>query len=228
MALISAKTIITSLSLFHITLGFFFLTNPGSIADQTLVYVVGEAMGLPYARGFETQSPALAFLAVILAVFGVSDLVTLSLPEEVSLLHHWGLQGTLDPKMLLPFCCVQPWILTNALPCSADPRHPLVRPRLLYHVLQRLCIVVCRVAARPLHSPPTPPGYAPSGWGGDALKTVSFSPSLSLSSSAGSGSGSHYGRSVTRCWHGRQPGGGAASPTAIKSELQPERGNMRA
>jgi hypothetical protein len=46
MALISAKTIITSISLFHITLGFFFLTNPGTIADQAVVYLLGEAMGL--------------------------------------------------------------------------------------------------------------------------------------------------------------------------------------
>lgn len=46
MALISAKTIITSLSLFHITLGFFFLTNPGTVADQAVVYVLGESMGL--------------------------------------------------------------------------------------------------------------------------------------------------------------------------------------
>jgi hypothetical protein len=46
MALISAKTILTSLSLFHITLGFFFLTSPITIADQALVYIMGEAMGL--------------------------------------------------------------------------------------------------------------------------------------------------------------------------------------
>jgi hypothetical protein len=46
MALISGATIITSLSLFHITLAFFFLTSPASIADQTLVFIIGEAMGL--------------------------------------------------------------------------------------------------------------------------------------------------------------------------------------
>ena len=46
MAIISAATIITSISLFHITLGFFFLTSPGAIADQSLVFVIGEAMGL--------------------------------------------------------------------------------------------------------------------------------------------------------------------------------------
>ncbi len=46
MALISSRTIITSLSLFHITLGFFFLTSPVTIADQALVYLMGEAMGM--------------------------------------------------------------------------------------------------------------------------------------------------------------------------------------
>ena len=46
MALISARTILTSVSLFHLTLAFFFLTNPGTIADQAIVYVIGEAMGM--------------------------------------------------------------------------------------------------------------------------------------------------------------------------------------
>lgn len=94
MALISAKTIITSLSLFHITLGFFFLTNPMTIADQALVWALGESMGMPYDRSFETHSPALAFLAVVLATMGLTDLVSLSsLPEEVGLFEHWGTQG---------------------------------------------------------------------------------------------------------------------------------------
>jgi hypothetical protein len=46
MAVISSATIITSISLFHITLAFFFLTSPESIADQTLVFILGEAMGM--------------------------------------------------------------------------------------------------------------------------------------------------------------------------------------
>lgn len=95
MALISARTIITSLSLFHITLGFFFLTSPASVADQALVYVLGEAMGMPYSRAFDVPSPALAFLAVILAGWGFSDLITLSMPEEVWLVHYWGMQAPL-------------------------------------------------------------------------------------------------------------------------------------
>lgn len=46
MALISAKTIITSISLFHITLAYFFLTNPNTVDDQVLVWVMGESMGM--------------------------------------------------------------------------------------------------------------------------------------------------------------------------------------
>ena len=46
MALISGRTILTSLCLFHITLGFFFLTNPGTVADQAVVSLLGESMGL--------------------------------------------------------------------------------------------------------------------------------------------------------------------------------------
>ena len=46
MPLISSTTIITSISLFHLTLSFFFLTNPSTIDDQILVYVMGESMGI--------------------------------------------------------------------------------------------------------------------------------------------------------------------------------------
>lgn len=46
MGLISATTILTSICLFHITLAFFFVTNPATIADQGVVWLMGEAMGL--------------------------------------------------------------------------------------------------------------------------------------------------------------------------------------
>lgn len=46
MALISAKTIITSVSLFHLTLAYFFLTNPSSLDGQALVFMLGESMGM--------------------------------------------------------------------------------------------------------------------------------------------------------------------------------------
>lgn len=115
MALITAKTIITSVSLFHITLAYFFLTNPSTINDQAIVYILGESMALvspsnspqvtlpvrqeanpitqPPARGLDSGSPALSLLAVILATFGLTDLTSLSMPEELGALYYWGTQG---------------------------------------------------------------------------------------------------------------------------------------
>jgi len=92
MAVISGATIITSISLFHITLAFFFLTSPESLGDQTLVFIIGESMGLPHASAFDKKSPPLAFLAAVLFVVGVTDLISVSLPEEISQ-YHWGSQA---------------------------------------------------------------------------------------------------------------------------------------
>lgn len=46
MAILSGFTLIRSLSLFHLALAFFLLTAPHKIADQNLVFILGEAMGL--------------------------------------------------------------------------------------------------------------------------------------------------------------------------------------
>jgi hypothetical protein len=44
MALISAFTIIRTISLFHLTAAYFFLTAPRVIADQNIVFILGEAI----------------------------------------------------------------------------------------------------------------------------------------------------------------------------------------
>ncbi|KAI1859407.1 hypothetical protein JX265_010410 [Neoarthrinium moseri] len=95
MALISAKTILTSLSLFHVTLAYFFFTNPSSIAEQTLVFVLGESMGMPRTTAFDIPTPTTSVLAVALLLLGLSDILTLSMPEEIWLVHHWGAQAPL-------------------------------------------------------------------------------------------------------------------------------------
>ncbi|KAF3055754.1 hypothetical protein GL218_06840 [Daldinia childiae] len=95
MALISVKTILTSLCLFHITLAYFFYTNPNAISDQALVYVLGEAMGMPQTTAFANPNAVSSLLGVSLLVTGLSDLLTLSLPEEVWLIHYWGSQAPL-------------------------------------------------------------------------------------------------------------------------------------
>lgn len=53
-------------------------------------------------RGFDVQSPVLAFLAVVLALFGLSDLMALSMPEELASLYYWGVQGQLSRHCSLP------------------------------------------------------------------------------------------------------------------------------
>ncbi|TGJ83029.1 hypothetical protein E0Z10_g5742 [Xylaria hypoxylon] len=132
MALISASTILTSLCLFHFTLAYFFYTNPHAIADQALVWVLGEATGMvriaqipqasrasrdsrdseliryntmpqPPTQYFSTPSPTSSFLAVILFFVGVSDLTTLSMPEEIWLVHYWGAQA---PIRIVVFGCL--------------------------------------------------------------------------------------------------------------------------
>ncbi|KAF6844623.1 hypothetical protein CMUS01_00913 [Colletotrichum musicola] len=153
MPFISARTIITSLSLFHITLAFFFITDPATIADQALVYMLGESMGMPHARSFENKSPALAFLGAVLGMMGFTDLVTLGMPEEVWVDHHWGTQA--PARLFLSLCFV---IYTFFF----GPSSPL------YGGLNR----GGRFAHPSAHA--RNPHYTPSTWGGDGLKNRVF------------------------------------------------------
>lgn len=52
----------------------------------------------PPARGLDAPSPALAFLGVVLAMLGLSDLVSLGMPEELGALYYWGTQGFRSPR----------------------------------------------------------------------------------------------------------------------------------
>ncbi|CAJ2500835.1 Uu.00g036880.m01.CDS01 [Anthostomella pinea] len=125
MALISAMTILTSLCLFHVTLAFFFFTNPDAIASQALVWFLGEATGMPQTQYFATPSPASSFLAVVLLVVGLSDLITLSMPEEIWLVHYWGSQA---PARVTVFglLAVFSWVSTPASTARASMSRPHV------------------------------------------------------------------------------------------------------
>jgi hypothetical protein len=46
MAVLSALVLIRALSVFHISLAFYFLTAPHLIADQNIVFILGESMHL--------------------------------------------------------------------------------------------------------------------------------------------------------------------------------------
>jgi hypothetical protein len=204
MALISAKTILTSLCLFHLSLAFFFLTNPASIAEQSIVYVLGESMGLPGSRSFEQPSPALGLLAAVLAIMGISDLSTLSLPDEVGLVSYWGMQGTYCAytqyiAQALPhtvFEVVQQgkcW-LTMVVSSPAPLRLTLTFFLALYSFFFSPSSPLFYTpdeslssssssssdSSSPILTHPSVhraqhnPAYQPSGWGGDALKNRVF------------------------------------------------------
>ncbi|KFY28540.1 hypothetical protein V493_02879 [Pseudogymnoascus sp. VKM F-4281 (FW-2241)] len=53
---------------------------------------MGEAMGLPNVRAFDSPSAPLAFLGATLAIWGLSDLVAVSQPEEITN-HYWSSQA---------------------------------------------------------------------------------------------------------------------------------------
>lgn len=46
MAIINAYTLIRAVSLFHLVVAYIFLTAPKMIADQNVVFILGEAMRL--------------------------------------------------------------------------------------------------------------------------------------------------------------------------------------
>jgi hypothetical protein len=150
MALISARTIITSVSLFHLTLAYFFLTNPSSINEQALVFMMGESMGMPLARGFESQSSPLALVAVVLIFIGFSDLVSLSMPDEVCLVFHWGTQAPIRSFLSLGFVAYIFLFGPSSPLYDKSSRGPMTHPS--------------------AHNP----AYRPAGWGGDTLKNRLF------------------------------------------------------
>ncbi|KAJ3571390.1 hypothetical protein NPX13_g5397 [Xylaria arbuscula] len=47
----------------------------------------------PQTQYFSTPSPTGSFLAIILFCVGLSDLITLSMPQEIWLVHYWGAQA---------------------------------------------------------------------------------------------------------------------------------------
>ncbi|KAF2854566.1 hypothetical protein T440DRAFT_415919 [Plenodomus tracheiphilus IPT5] len=91
MAIISASAMIRSLSLFHITLAALLLKNPATLARQGVVLVLGQSMQLPNPRDFNKPTAATAFLAVLFAFIGLTDLTALSLSDEV-FDQFWGTQ----------------------------------------------------------------------------------------------------------------------------------------
>lgn len=90
---------------------------------------------------------------------GISDLVTLSLPEEIGLLHYWSAQAPLRLALSM-FTLFYTFFTSAASPYYQNPAAGGVTgstPRLAH-------------PSAHIHVP----GYKPSGWGGDMLKNRVF------------------------------------------------------
>ncbi|KAL8773117.1 MAG: hypothetical protein Q9209_001793 [Squamulea sp. 1 TL-2023] len=92
MAIITSSAIIRSLSLFHLSLSYFLITSPGTIVNQSLVFILGASMKLPTPPSFSMASPSTALSGLFLAVLGLTDLAACSIPEEISS-YYWGSQA---------------------------------------------------------------------------------------------------------------------------------------
>jgi hypothetical protein len=121
----------------------------------------------PPARGFELQSPPLAFLASILIFIGFSDLMSLSMPDEICLIFHWGMQGSITR-----------WTTTREklTMMTAPLRSFLSLGFVAYIFLFGPSSPMYDKSSRsPLSHPSAHnPSYRPGGWGGDMLKNRLF------------------------------------------------------
>jgi len=100
MAILSSFSLIRGLSLFHLTLAYFLLFSPSVLVEQTFVLILGEAMHLPQITNFEQPSPTSAFLAILFAFLGFSDLTAISMNEQAAY-HYWGSQTPVRLLFLL-------------------------------------------------------------------------------------------------------------------------------
>lgn len=152
---------------------------------------------MPYERSFESQSPTLALAAILLIMIGITDIITLSLPEEIALVHHWGAQGKHSPPppfqtttataASIPFkdALVVSWKANFEQPRTAPLRFlfsfALSAYAFLFSASSPLYREGVSVRDRWMSSPGSQlrsggaaAVYNPSGWGGDFLKNRIF------------------------------------------------------
>ncbi|KAL1635185.1 hypothetical protein SLS56_001939 [Neofusicoccum ribis] len=89
MAIVSSFAIIRGLCLFHLTLAWYLLSAPRVIAEQNLVLLFGEAMRIPEPTQFLKANSATAVAAIFLSLLGLSDLVAVSMDEDIAF-PYWA------------------------------------------------------------------------------------------------------------------------------------------
>ncbi|KZF24610.1 hypothetical protein L228DRAFT_259806 [Xylona heveae TC161] len=92
MGFVSTATALRCLSIFHLTLAYYFLTSPVRVADQNAVFILGEAMGIPHSLSLTLPSASTAVIGLLLAFIGLTDLSSTGLPEDMAN-YFWSSQA---------------------------------------------------------------------------------------------------------------------------------------
>jgi hypothetical protein len=159
MPLVSSTALVTTLSLFHVSMGWFLISQPAKIANQGMVFVLGQAMAMPPSRAFEAPSQPLAFLGVVLIFLGLSDLFSLS-GAAYPVHLHWSTQAVV--RMFLSSGLTAYTFVFSPSGPLYGAKNP--RGRLAHPVATHGGGGGAAAAA----------GYVPSTWGGDLLKNRVF------------------------------------------------------
>ncbi|MCJ1319475.1 hypothetical protein MMC15_004811 [Xylographa vitiligo] len=112
MPLINSTTLITSLSILHLTIAFYLLTAPTKIVHHNLVVLIGASMGLPPPPTCllpTTTSPALPLAASLLSLLSISDLAAAALPTEIYS-YYFAAQA---PVRIIFFFALEGWIYAS-------------------------------------------------------------------------------------------------------------------
>ncbi|MCJ1296533.1 hypothetical protein MMC34_008099 [Xylographa carneopallida] len=112
MPLINSTTLITSLSILHLTIAYYLLTAPAKIAHHNLVILIGASMGLPPPPPSlipTSTSPALPLAASLLGLLSVSDLAAAALPTEIYA-YYFAAQA---PVRIFFFFALEGWIYAS-------------------------------------------------------------------------------------------------------------------
>ncbi|KAL7273223.1 hypothetical protein RUND412_003943 [Rhizina undulata] len=85
MAIINGFNLIRALTAWHLLIGYFLLTSPETLADQSFIFIMGESMGLPHPKtSFHLNPLATNILGVMFIFLGLSDFVALNSKDELA------------------------------------------------------------------------------------------------------------------------------------------------
>jgi len=103
MQIFSSSLVLKTLAFFHLTLAYYLLTSPVTIANQNLVGILGASMEMPTARSaFSVPDPSNALAAFFLAFLAVTDLSAVTLLPLEIYNYYWGVQAPARLLFLFP------------------------------------------------------------------------------------------------------------------------------